>query len=118
MMQFQDWNEVTIGNGSRKKNIQIKESQAPSKPTVTEDEDPPKFRPFDPKLLVDLNTARNAKNIKRDQLAKQCMINVSEIADLENGKLDFNSKRAKSLYVKLMRTLGVANVNMASLNKL
>jgi len=118
MTDFQDWNEVTIGNGSKRKQIQLKQSQASAKPIINDDEDPPKFRPFDHQLLIDLNAARNAKNIKRDQLAKQCMINVKEIEELETGKLDFNSKRAKSLYVKLMRTLGVANINMALLNKL
>ena len=91
MSIYQDWTPVNIGNGKNKKAILKKQSQAlPVK--IDENEDPPKFVPFSQKLL--------------DELA---------IQDLESGKCDFNSKRAKSLYVAIMKKLGV-KTNMAALN--
>lgn len=114
MADCQDWREFTIGNGKNKnKNPQ----PSNPKPVIQDDEDPPKFRPFDKQLLVDLANARTAKNLTRDQVAKQFMLKSSDINDLENGKLDFNSKFAKSLYVTIMRKLGV-KINLSDLIKM
>lgn len=110
----QDWTPVTIGNGKNKKAFLMKQSQAsPVKPD--ENEDPPKFISFSQKLLDELAEARRVKNLKQSDLAKQLMIKPQEIQDLESGKCDFNSKRAKSLYVAIMKKLGV-NTSMAALS--
>jgi ribosome-binding protein aMBF1 (putative translation factor) len=114
MSIYQDWTPVNIGNGKNKKAFLKKQSQAlPVK--TDENEDPPKFVPFSQKLLDELAEARRVKELKQSDIAKQLMIKPQEIQDLESGKCDFNSKRAKSLYVAIMKKLGV-NTNMASLN--
>lgn len=115
MNHCQDWTEITIGNGNKKKQLLKQQSLAPPKPKNDEDEDPPKFQPFNKQLLSNLMDARKTKGLSRVDLAKQFMFKVSDIENLENGKCDFNSKHAKSLYVAIMRKLGV-NINMASLN--
>jgi len=114
MSIYQDWAPVNIGNGKNKKVFLTKQSQA-SPIKTDENEDPPKFVPFSQKLLDELAEARRVKELKQADLAKQLMIKPQEIQDLESGKCDFNSKRAKSLYVAIMKKLGV-KTNMASLN--
>ncbi len=115
MADFNDTRDFVIGN--KKKKVQQKPLNTSSQPKDNIDEDPPKFQPFKTQILTDLINARQAKNLSRNDVAKQFMFKITEINDLENGKCDFNSKHAQTLYVAIMRKLGV-NINLATLNKL
>jgi len=113
-VNYQDWEVKTIGNGSKKRAALKQQSQSTTV-KIDDNEDPPKFISFSPKLLTELAAARQAKGLTQSDVAKQLMIKPQEIQELESGRCDFNSKRAKSLYVAIMKKLGV-KTNMASLN--
>ncbi len=114
-MNYQDWEPVTIGR--KKKNPSYTAPKNPKQPIEqsTEEDEQPKIQKFPQELLKNLMTARNAKGLTQDTLAKQLMIQVSMIQNLENNRYDYNANY-KKFYVTVMRKLGVS-IKLADLPK-
>jgi ribosome-binding protein aMBF1 (putative translation factor) len=107
MSVYQDWNTVTIGNGNangNKKKVNNTTVQYKKPNPLDSNEDmPPKIQCWTHELITALQQARQAKNLKQSDLAKQLSIPVHVIQGIENNTSPYDKKS----YSNIMRKLGV-----------
>lgn len=99
MSIYQDWETVTIGNGSAKKRAQAIQSQ---RPKIQEDDEIPIQVKWTTELVEALKQLRQAKGITQVDLAKKMNLPANTFKDIENYSSQYNP----TLYKKAFRILG------------
>ena len=99
MSIYQDWENVTIGNGCAKKKAQAIQSQ---RPKIQEDDEIPIQVKWTTELVEALKQLRQAKGITQVDLAKKMNLPANTFKDIENYSSQYNP----TLYKKAFRILG------------
>lgn len=107
---YQDWNEVKIGNGDKKKQ-QSKDvnpyntAKARAIRDIEEETSMmPKLVSTPQELINVLKTTREAKGLTQQMLAQKLSMNVSIVSNFEANKTPFN----KTLFCKMLRVMGAS----------
>lgn len=100
----QDWTPVILKKNSKNTSMPFIPNPAGHKAFLKLDSDDiPKISYVSKEEAQNVISARKAKNLKQEELAKLLNMNVSVIKDFESQKLQSN----KQLYGKLLRALNV-----------
>ena len=105
---YQDWNEVSIGNGGKKKqqSKEVNPYNTAKARAIREVEEEtsmmPKLVSTPQELIIILKQTREAKGLTQQDLAQKLSMNVSIVNNFEAGKTPFN----KNLYCKMLRVMG------------
>lgn len=99
MVIYQDWQEVSIGNG--KKKTQNNNTRPIIKKEENDDDMPEKIKKYPLELIKNLQEARKTKNLTQTDLAKRMNLPATTIRDIENNTSPYNRALIRKIFLNL-----------------